>query len=92
MWCTVWYSYRTLQRSSIIDEVYLKYVKIFMFNSGKARILIVGAGGLGLWGTQIASKVYPKNCIITVTDIAVSFDQFLLCISSYFFINRLLSN
>ena len=34
-------------------------------------MLIIGAGGLGLWGIQGAVHKYPSTCSITVADIDV---------------------
>ncbi|CAK8690263.1 unnamed protein product [Clavelina lepadiformis] len=36
---------------------------------GKANLLIIGAGGLGLWSTQIAKHLFKVSTIITVADV-----------------------
>ena len=58
----------------------------------QARVLIVGAGGLGLWGTQLARKIYPANCNITVADITVSSAKLFAALLTFLFCLKCIAN
>jgi len=40
--------------------------------NGKARIMIIGAGGLGLWAIQLAKVIYPGKVHIVAIDVEQS--------------------
>ena len=45
---------------------------IFVLYTGAASVLLIGAGGLGLWGIQWAKAMLPPNTKVFVADITVS--------------------
>ena len=52
-------------------STYLEFASVKIVFEGDAHLLIIGAGGLGLWAIQIARARFPPNTKIFVADVTV---------------------
>ena len=43
-----------------------------LFVPGKAKALIIGAGGLGLWALGLSRAMFPAGTVIYMADIEAS--------------------